>query len=212
MELDGRNAYNVSKDGQFFVYYRGQKLLDDRSKKYVALDTQPGYSHQLCLNKNLKLIAGATYSFPVNRDLIKYDHSRGYISAPINLTWDDDSNLNIALRTNTRRYFYQYRDNEGGKILKQWAFEPGIVLSYTLDDFSINASFFDFIGWDFGGEQMNSQYYHEESIDWAATKKWTFSLIHRSDGRVANYAGTGYDITLHDKDRSEMALGVSFSE
>ncbi|RZA20772.1 MAG: hypothetical protein EOP10_17615 [Proteobacteria bacterium] len=212
LELDGKNGYTLSKDGQAFVYYRGQKLFDDLSEKYVALDTQLGYRHRLCLDEDWLWSASVVYSLPVNHDVQKYDHSRGYVSIPTSFIWNDESNLNITLRATTRRYFYQYTDNEGGKTLKQWAFEPGIMLAYTLDDLTFNADFYDYIGWDFNGAQLYSEYLHEESIDWAATKKWTISLMHRSDGRVANYAGTGYDIALHDKDRSEIAIGLSFTE
>ncbi|RZA14943.1 MAG: hypothetical protein EOP10_27220 [Proteobacteria bacterium] len=212
LELDGRHIYSFLKDSDVFVYYRGQKLFDDNTEKYVAVDTHLGYRHRRCLSDEWKLIASAFYAAPVNHDLRKYDHSYGHIAAPVDLIWKYYPSLSVNFRATARRYFFQFTDNEGGKTLKEWAFEPAVLLSYEIEDLAFNAAVVDFMGWDFNGEQIYSEYYHEESIEWAATKKWTVSLTHKSDGRIANYAGTGYDITLHDEDRSEIALGISFTE
>ncbi|RYZ78924.1 MAG: hypothetical protein EOP04_28765 [Proteobacteria bacterium] len=136
-ELRGRNAYNVSKDGAVYVYYRGQKLLDDRSSKYVAVDTQVGYGHSLCLNKNFTASAGLLYAIPSNRELRKYDHGQGHIAVPTSVVWKSEVGLSLALRATTRRHFYKYTDNRGGKFLLAWAFEPGFSASYKIDKVTV---------------------------------------------------------------------------
>lgn len=213
LELDGRNTYKTSQTDTFGVYYRGQKILEDKTSKYVAMQLEAYYKKKFCLRDALTLNLTGLYGAPVNRELVKYDHSRGQIASKTDLSWSEgEDGLSFSFLTVFRRHFFAYTDNAGGLYLKQYSFEPAFTISYVWKDLELSVTGVDYMGWDFSGEQLRSEYYHEEALSYQITEKWSVGFAHRSDGLLANYGGSGYDIHLHDKDRSELAFTVGFSE
>ncbi len=210
--LEGLHNFQVSPEGRIFILYDLEKHLEDKRYENKIVASNVGYVHSFCLGSNLKLNVSGFYDIPLNKEQRYYNGYNGQVAQRSTLAWGEETGLKLSARYTLRRLLYDYTDNRGGQFLKRLGLEPMVSVFYTWDKLTASASFIQIMGWDFKGEQQRSQYYHTEGLAYALNDFWTLGLEHQSDGLLANATGTGFDVSLHDEDRSVALLSITFKK